>query len=375
VPAIMTQHLMPLWHLTSAEAGLMASAYAFGYMLAVPLLATLTDRIDARKILFTGSLITGVTTVAFGLLVDSFLGAMIVWGLAGISFAGAYMPGLKALTDRLPAGDSSRAVTSYTSSYSLGVGLSFLVSQLTADAFGWRAAFVLTGLGPLMMVMVSFLMPSVKPSPTTARMLDFAPVLKNRAALGYILGYGAHCFELAGIRTWIVGFWTYVVMRDANAPVGPIALSAIFTVLAMPSSLLGNEVALRFGRHRALSLVMTASGILALIIGFGAGEPAWLLLPIVLLYTFTVSADSGALTSGMAASAEPSHRGATMALHSTVGYALSALGAGSVGLALDAAGGQGLAQGWCAAFAVMGVGVLLGPIALYWSRRKPLVIR
>ncbi len=38
VPAIMAQHLMPLWHLSAAQAGLMASAYAFGYMLAVPVL-------------------------------------------------------------------------------------------------------------------------------------------------------------------------------------------------------------------------------------------------------------------------------------------------------------------------------------------------
>ena len=49
VPAIMAQHLMPLWDLNAAQAGLMASAYAFGYMLAVPVLTTLTDRIDARR--------------------------------------------------------------------------------------------------------------------------------------------------------------------------------------------------------------------------------------------------------------------------------------------------------------------------------------
>jgi len=40
VPAIMAQHLMPLWGLSAAQAGLMASAYAFGYMVAVPLLTS-----------------------------------------------------------------------------------------------------------------------------------------------------------------------------------------------------------------------------------------------------------------------------------------------------------------------------------------------
>ncbi|MBN8919206.1 MAG: MFS transporter, partial [Rhizobiales bacterium] len=50
VPAIMAQHLIPLWGLSGTEAGLMASAYSFGYMAAVPFLTTLTDRIDARRI-------------------------------------------------------------------------------------------------------------------------------------------------------------------------------------------------------------------------------------------------------------------------------------------------------------------------------------
>ena len=70
VPAIMAQHLMPLWGLSAAQAGLMASAYAFGYMLAVPVLTALTDRIDARGILFAGSLVSGLATIAFGLFAD-----------------------------------------------------------------------------------------------------------------------------------------------------------------------------------------------------------------------------------------------------------------------------------------------------------------
>src|SRR5215467_6280098 len=86
VPAIMAQHLMPLWGLSATQAGLMASAYAFGYMLAVPVLTTLTDRIDARKILFIGSIVSGLATAAFGLFADGLLSASALWGLSGIGF-------------------------------------------------------------------------------------------------------------------------------------------------------------------------------------------------------------------------------------------------------------------------------------------------
>ena len=213
----MAQHLMPLWGLNAAQAGLMASAYAFGYMLAVPVLTTLTDRMDARYILLAGSAVSGLATVLFGIFAHDLWSATLIWGLAGIGFAGAYMPGLKALADRLPAGDTSRSVTLYTASFSVGVGFSFLVSQLVADGFGWRAAFFVTGAGPLVMLAVCLGLAPFKPPPAQGHLLDFRPVLRNRAALGYILGYGAHCFELYGMRTWIVAFWAFVVAQNDGA--------------------------------------------------------------------------------------------------------------------------------------------------------------
>ena len=371
VPAVMPQHLMPLWGLSAAQAGLMAGAYAFGYMLAVPLLTTLTDRIDARRILLVGSALSGLATAMFGLFADGLWSATLIWGLAGVGFAGAYMPGLKALADRLPPGDSSRSITLYTGSFSIGVGLSFLVAQLVADGFGWPAAFYVTSAGPLVMIAVCLWLAPCKPAPAHGHLLDFRPVLRNRAALGYILGYGAHCFELYGMRTWIVAFWTFVAARNDgdDALVGPIAVSVIFTLLSLPASVLGNEAALRYGRHRAISLVMVASAAVALAIGFSAGSSPLLLLPLVFAYGLTVPADSGALTSGTTASATPMYRGATLALHSTVGFGLSALGGWGAGVALDAAGGPEQPAGWFALFALLAAGVLVGPVALRWSRR------
>ena len=369
VPAVLPSHLIPEWNLSYSEAGLMAASYAAGYMLAVPLLATLTDRVDARWILFWGSLVSGSATVLFGLLASGLASAIALWGIAGIGFAGAYMPGLKALTDRLEAGDISRSVTLYTSSFSVGVGVSFLVSQLVAERWGWRPAFMITGVGPAAMAAVALLLRPVAPPPRAGPLLDFRPVLRNRAALGYVLGYGAHCFELYGMRTWIVAFWGFVTARAGGAvPLDAVAVSVGVTVLSLPASVLGNEAALRFGRHRAIALVMLCSALVAAAIGVTAGVSPWLTLLLLLFYAFTVPADSGALTSGVSAAADPHYRGATLALHSTVGFGLSALGGWAVGAAIDAAGGSANPQAWTAAFMVMGAGILLGPLALWWSR-------
>ncbi|CAN7566518.1 MFS transporter [Bradyrhizobium sp. LjRoot220] len=370
VPSILAAFLIPEWQLSGAQAGLLASSGAAGYMLTVPLLATLTDRIDARKILIAGSAVSAIGTVLFGLFATGLWSGALFNAIAGIGFAGAYMPGLKALTDRLAPGDSSRAVTLYTSSFSFGVGLSFLVSQLVAEACGWRAGFLVTALGPLIMLSVCFLLRPVTPKPAQGRLLDFAPVFRNTNAMGFVLGYGAHCFELYGIRTWLVAFWTFVTLKNSDGSIlTPVVVSVLFSVLAMPASILGNECAIRFGRHRAITAVMLSSAFVALLIGAFADKSPWLLLPLVLAYAITVPADSGALTSGMTMAADPKFRGATMAVHSTVGFSLSALGAWALGVALDAAGGPTSASAWTAAFAVLAAGILLGPVALYWSRR------
>ena len=374
VPSTLAAFLIPEWHLSGAQAGLLAGSGAAGYMCAVPVLATLTDRIDARKILIAGSAVSALGTLLFGLFATGLWSGAFFNAVAGVGFAGAYMPGLKALTDRLAPGDSSRAITLYTSSFSLGVGLSFLISQLVAEGWGWRAAFFVTAIGPLIMLAVCLLLRPVEPKPAQGRaLLDFGPVFQNTNAMGFILGYGAHCFELYGIRTWLVAFWTFVAMKNSETSIlTPVVVSVLFSVMAMPASILGNEFALRIGRHRAITAVMFSSALVAMLIGIFADSSPWFLLPLIMIYAVTTPADSGALTSGMAMAANPAYRGATMATHSTIGFGLSALGAWVVGVVLDAAGGPLNPSAWMAAFSVLAAGIVVGPVALYWSRRMTL---
>ena len=371
VPAVMVQYLMPLWGMTNSEAGLLAAAYAAGYMVAVPFLSALTDRYDAKRILMIGSLCSALSTMAFGVFASGWLTGMFIWALAGASFAGAYMPGLRALTDRLEAADASRSITLYTASYSMGVGFSFLVSQLVADAWGWRWSFGITGMGPLIMAFVAWRMKPVLPISKKGHLLDVRPVLRNRPAMAYILSYGAHCFELYGFRTWMVAFWTFVIARHQISSLpDAMTVSFLVSVLAMPASIIGNEWSLRFGRVRAITWIQVISALTALSVGFLAGGSPWVLLVLILFYAITVPADSGSLTAGMMSCAQPQFKGMTLALHSTVGFGLSALSGWMVGLALDSQGGLQEPQAWLAAFGVLAAGVMLGPLALRLSRNS-----
>ena len=106
------------------------------------------------------------------------------------------------------------------------------------------------------------------------------------------------------------------------------------------------------------------------LLALGVDANPEILLVLLFLYSLAIPADSGALTSGMSASAHPDYRGATMALHSTVGFGLSAAGGWAVGAALDVGGGMTSTTGWFLAFVVMAAGGLMGSIAL-WSSMCP----
>ena len=57
----------------------------------------------------------------------------------------------------------------------------------------------------------------------------------------------------------------------------------LVTILSLPASVFGNEASIRFGRHRAITIIMLASAAVGLSIGFCAGLSPLILLPLVLV--------------------------------------------------------------------------------------------
>jgi MFS-type transporter involved in bile tolerance (Atg22 family) len=115
---------------------------------------------------------------------------------------------------------------------------------------------------------------------------------------------------------------------------------------------------------------MIASGCIALTLGFLAAAPLWLLAVLLAVYGCVVMADSGALTAGTVIAATPERRGATMALHSLFGFGTGFVAPLAFGVVLDLGGGTGAGLAWGLAFALMGLGVLTGPLVLALLARR-----
>ena len=81
--AVVLTPLQEAWQLSNLQSGLIASAFFFGYMLAVPLATALTDRIDARKVYLVGAISASCGLLGMGLFADSFVLALFFMALNG----------------------------------------------------------------------------------------------------------------------------------------------------------------------------------------------------------------------------------------------------------------------------------------------------
>jgi MFS family permease len=355
------------WQLSNTEAGWIGGIYYAGYTAAVPVLVSLTDRGDARKIYLFSTALAGVANLLFALMAQGFWSALLLRGLAGIGLAGTYMPGLRALTDRLEGTAQARAIAFYTSSFGIGASASFLFTGLVEEAAGWQAAFGAAALGSVLagvLALWALRAPAARAAPSATRPLDIRPVLSNRAVMACVIAYAAHNFELFGFRAWIVAFLAFSTALTGSGGMGSAAalIAAGITIVSLPGSIIGNEVALRRGRRRTIIQVMSLSALVACFIGFTASLPFALVIALTLVYGVLVSADSSALTSSLVASADTALRGLTMAVYSCVGFIGAFLGPLAFGIALDW-GGDDRIIGWGVGFATMGIGVAIGPLA------------
>jgi MFS family permease len=89
-----------------------------------------------------------------------------------------------------------------------------------------------------------------------------------------------------------------------------------------------------------------------------------------LAYGAILMADSSSLTVGAIERAHEGYRGATMAVHSSIGFLGAFLGPLLFGAALDWAGGVTSVEGWGIAFASLGIAVACGPLALVLLRPR-----
>jgi len=358
------------WSLTNTDAGWISGIFYGGYVAAVPILVGSTDKVDPRRIYLLSFVIASVASLGFALAAQGFWSATFWRALAGVGLAGGYMPGLKLLTDRVGGPRQSRYVAFYTGGFSLGTAFSFAFTGEAAAWLGWRGAFAAAAAGSALGFILVLLL--VRPAELAQmpaaerRTLDFRPVLRNRAAMAFIVGYAGHTWELFALRAWLVAFLVGAAQLSGESTAIARAswLATAIVLLSTAASIYGAELAARADRRRVIGRIMLASVAMAALTGLSAGWPIYVVAALALAYHMIIMGDSAALTGGAVVAAASGQRGATLAVHSILGFTGAFLGPLAVGAVLDLAGGDASRLAWPLAMLTMGAGSAAAFVAI-----------
>ena len=129
----------------------MVNAFQLGYAITMVLSGRFLDRIGARLGLAASVVLWSVAEAAHAL-ARTPLGFGVARFALGIGEAANFPAALKAVTEWFPAEERALATGLFNSGVALGTIVASIGVPLTVAAFGWRAAFVVTGLLGLLWV-------------------------------------------------------------------------------------------------------------------------------------------------------------------------------------------------------------------------------
>jgi MFS family permease len=192
--------------------------------------------------------------------------------------------------------------------------------------------------------------------------------------MAYAIAYCIHTLEMSALRGWGVAFLGYVAVTTgagAAAVVSPAIVATGLGLIGTFASVAGNEAAIRFGRKRLIVTAMLASIVIGGTIGFVGSMSYALAAVLITLYGIVIWLDSSSLTAGTAGTAEPSRRGATLAVHSMLGYAGGFVGPLLIGWTLDLSGGMSQI-GWGLSFLSVAALMVVALITFWVIRPREL---
>jgi MFS family permease len=287
-------------------------------------LSNIADILNARVLMFIGSL-AGAAANAAVLIAPGATAVIGLRFLTGASLALVYPPAMKIAAGWFRDGRGF-ALGLLIGALTLGKAFPHLLTAV----FGaeWRAPMLLaSGLAAIGGTLVLLI---VRDGPFVAPTAPFDPhairkVLASRGARLATLGYLGHMWELYAMWTWVAVFAT--ASFAASGVAGASSAGSIAAFVAIGSGAVGCVVAGfigdRIGRARVAMWAMLCSGACAALTLVVYGRSPWLLYALIVLWGFSVVADSAQFSALVSEHAPRDHVGTALTLQTCVGFLLT----------------------------------------------------
>jgi MFS family permease len=348
------------WALSSSETGWLSTVVQVGFVAgtAIAALLNLADVVPARRYFAFSALAASFANAAL-LAAPDFRAALVCRLLTGICLAGVYPPAMKmaATWFRVRRG---LAIGVVVGALTIGKALPYLVHAVPGATV--TSVVSCASFAALVSAALIGLWYADGPAPFPRRPFDLAlvgTVLRDARYRRVLGGYAGHMLELYACWVWIPAFLAASALaRGGPDATGSVALLSFLVIAAgAVGCVVGGELADRVGYVRLVVVAMTISGACALITPLVFGRSVMLLVPLLLVWSVTVIADS-AQFSTLVTRVVPAHAaGTALTLQTSIGFLLTTI---TIQLVPLVAG----AVGWRYAFPVLALGPALGIAAI-----------
>ena len=344
------------WLTMAVQAGFVAGTL-------VSAVANLADVLNARVLMFLGSVIGALTNAA--VLVAPGGGSVIALRfMTGASLALVYPPGMKIAAGWFREG---RGLALGVLIGALTLGKAF--PHLLTAVFGaeWRQPMLLVS--ALAIIGGTLVLAIVRDGPHVAATAPFDPhairkVLSSRGARLATLGYLGHMWELYAMWTWVAVF--AAASFAASGMDDPAAAGSVAAFLAIGSGAIGcvlaGYIADRVGKARVAMWAMIASAAAAALTLVVFGRSPMLLYALIMFWGLAVVADSAQFSALVSEHAPRDHVGTALTLQTCVGFLLTMV-------TIEALPRVAAASSWQFASLLLVPGPLLGAWAMSRLRR------
>jgi len=376
--------LKPEWGMSAGEAGLIQSAWHFGYLFSLVAVGFLADRYGAKRVFIVSSVAASTSAMVFALFAESFLTGAILYGLTGLFSGGSYTPGLTLIAERFQSARRGRAMGFYLAAASAGYALALVLTGALTPLIGWLGAFIVNAAGPLLGTLLALVAlrdtPNVVHPRTTGEAAEkpVGVILGNRPAMLVTWAYTFHSWEMLGMKAWMPAFLSAAAAYSTGSSATAAAslgagLAAVAYVGSMGGSVFGGWLSDRMGRTWTMMVLATISAACSLALGWLIDLPLWLLVAICAFYSFAAVGDSSVYSTAVTELVPPRHIGAAYSVRSVLGFGAGAIAPWVFGLVLDAAGAAEASPlvTWGLAWCSLGVIALMSPVATWRLRQLP----